>query len=156
MSFIIATLARSIITSGAIAAVPITAPTVVARWGGRASRGCLDGSNTCSLHLRHGFIHLRLTSFHFRNHALQFLGGVITGASSRGTSFASSFASLPTTFTSLTSSISFVPFTQFILLILGQKLELIKLVVAKGNASRSFARLLAVSTKATLGLAIGA
>jgi hypothetical protein len=42
------------------------------------------------------------------------------------------------------------------LLILGQKLELIKLVVAKGNASRSFARLLAVSTKATLGLAIGA
>jgi hypothetical protein len=41
-------------------------------------------------------------------------------------------------------------------LILGQILELLKLVIVKGNARRSFARLLAVSTKATLGLAIGA
>jgi hypothetical protein len=65
-------------------------------------------------------------------------------------------ASLPTTFASYTLSISLISFNQFILLILGQKLELIKLVVAKGNARRSFARLLVVSTKATLELAIGA
>ena len=70
--------------------------------------------------------------------------------------FASSFASLPTIFTSFTSSINLILFNQFILLILGKILELIKLVVAKGYARRSFARLLAVSTKATLWLAIGA
>jgi hypothetical protein len=92
----------------------------------------------------------------FKNHALQLLSVIIgiPGASARRTTF-TLFASLAT-FTPFITPICLIPFGQFILLILGQIIELIKLVVSKGNTDHFFTRVLTVTTKATLGLAVDA
>jgi hypothetical protein len=42
-----------------------------------ARKCCMDGSNSCCLHISHGFIHLGLASLHLRNHTLKFLQSVI-------------------------------------------------------------------------------
>ena len=96
MSFNIATLVHSTITSGAMANVPITAPTVV-KHGDTVGLAVVTWmiAILADCTLAHGFIHLVLLSFHFGNHVLQLLSVIISilGASARRTTF-TSFASL--------------------------------------------------------------
>ena len=96
VSFNIATLVHSTITSGAMANVPITAPTVV-KHGDTVGLAVVTWMTAILVDctLAHGFIHLVLLSFLFGNHVLQLLSVIISilGASARRTMF-TSFASL--------------------------------------------------------------
>ncbi len=84
VSFNIATLVHSTITSGAMANVPITAPTVV-KHGDTVGLAVVTWmiAILADCTLAHGFIHLVLLSFHFVNHALQLLSVIssVLGAS---------------------------------------------------------------------------